>query len=215
MGSNGRTVRSGRTSSTYCIPAAEIPSRNDVSPVVCPTLPEGDALTRDAQRYAKDFGVDVEEAMCRLSLQGEIGKLGAKLAANEGDTFAGLRIQHRPDYRVIVEFTSGGEATMARYLENSRLSTLVEVRNADVSLENLEATQREAMRIADATGIRVESGIMVQDNRVELYVTVSKQFWTALRDMNLRLPQNVIVVEVKRLSQPASKPLGTASTYTT
>ena len=47
----------------------------------------------------KDFGVDVEEAICRLSLQDEIGELGAELAANERDTFAGLRIQHQPDFR--------------------------------------------------------------------------------------------------------------------
>ena len=43
---------------------------------------------------------------------------------------------------------------MARYLKNSRLANIVEIRNADVSLENLKATQREAMRIAEATGMR-------------------------------------------------------------
>ena len=131
------------------------------------------------------------------------------------DTFAGLRIQHQPDFRVIVEFTSGGEETMARYLKNSRLANIVEIRNADVSLENLKATQREAMRIAEATGMRVESGTMVQENRVELYVTDSKRFWAALRDRHLRLPHNVSVTEVEHLSEPASKPFGRAATYTT
>ena len=77
---------------------------------------------------------------------------------------------------------------MARYLKNSRLANIVEIRNADVSLENLKATQREAMRIAEATGMRVESSTMVQENRVELYVTDSKRFWAALRDRHLRLP---------------------------
>ena len=197
------------------LPVVIMPTESAVAPVSRPSLPESDALTRDAQHYAKDFGVDVEEAICRLSLQDEIGELGAELAANERDTFAGLRIQHQPDFRVIVEFTSGSEETMARYLKNSRLANIVEIRNADVSLENLKATQREAMRIAEATGMRVESGTMVQENRVELYVTDSKRFWAALRDRHLRLPHNVSVIEVGHLSEPASKPFGRAATYTT
>ena len=184
------------------LPVVIMPTESAVAPVSCPSLPESDALARDAQHYAKDFGVDVEEAICRLSLQDEIGELGAELAANERDTFAGLRIQHQPDFRVIVEFTSGGEETMARYLKNSRLANIVEIRNADVSLENLKATQREAMRIAEATGMRVESSTMVQENRVELYVTDSKRFWAALRDRHLRLPHNVSVIEVEHLSEP-------------
>ena len=178
------------------------PAENEVSVVVCPSLTPSDAEVRDAQHYAQHFGVDVEEAICRLSLQGEIGKLGAKLQANEGDTFAGLRIQHLPDYRVIVEFTSGGEATMAPYLEDIHFSGIVEVRSADVSLGHLEAAQHEAMRIADSAGIRTESGIMVQENRVELYVTDSKRFWAALHSRNLRLPHNVRVIEVEQLSVP-------------
>ena len=187
---------------------------NEVSPPACSSLAASDALIRDAQSYAKDFGVDVEEALCRLMLQGEIGKLGAKLEANEKDTFAGLRIQNSPNYRVIVEFTSGGEATMAPYLEEIHFASIVEVRSADVSLEHLETAQSEAMHIADSAGIRAESGIMVQDNRVELYVTDSKQFWAALHDRSLRLPHNVRVIEVEHLSRPGSKPVGATATYT-
>lgn len=185
------------------LPLVIPPAESEVSPVACSSLAASDALIRDAQSYAKDFGVDVEEALCRLIFQDEIGELGAKLAANEGDTFAGLRIQNAPDYRVIVAFTRDGEATMAPYLKNNRLASLVEVRSADVSLEHLKATQREAMRIAEATGMRVESGIMLQENRVELYVTDSKGFWGALRERNLRLPHHVSVIEVESLSVPA------------
>ena len=65
------------------LPVVIMPTESAVAPVSCPSLPESDALARDAQHYAKDFGVDVEEAICRLSLQDEIGELGAELAANE------------------------------------------------------------------------------------------------------------------------------------
>ena len=196
------------------LPVVIRPVEDEVPALVCPDLDASDALVRDAQHYARDFGVDVEDAICRLSLQGEIGKLGAALEANEGDTFAGLRIQHQPDYRVIVEFTSGGEETMASYLEDSVLAGIVDIRDADVTLERLEFAQREAMRIAETTGIRAESGIMVQENRVELYVTDAEGFWTALREQDLRLPHNVNVVEVSHLSEPASKPTGRTTAYT-
>ena len=46
-----------------------------------------------------------------------LGSWARSWRRNERDTFAGLRIQHQPDFRVIVEFTSGGEETMARYLK--------------------------------------------------------------------------------------------------
>ena len=55
------------------LPVVIMPTESAVAPVSCASIPESDALARDAQHYAKDFGVDVEEAICRLSLQDEIG----------------------------------------------------------------------------------------------------------------------------------------------
>ena len=49
------------------------------APLPCPNVPENDALRIDAQYYARDFGVSVEEAVCRLALQGEVGPLGSAL----------------------------------------------------------------------------------------------------------------------------------------
>ena len=52
---------------------------------------EGDALILDAQNYAFEYDVSLDEALQRLKLQDSIGILNNKLMTNEQDTFAGLR----------------------------------------------------------------------------------------------------------------------------
>jgi hypothetical protein len=86
------------------------------------------ARRQDAQEYVKRFGVSLEEAYYRLDLQEAIGKLGAELMVSEADSYAGMWIQHEPDYRVIVRFTERGEETLLPYLADSPLAGLVEVR---------------------------------------------------------------------------------------
>ena len=76
------------------------------------TRVETDPLCRDAQQYAEEMGVDVEEAMRRLALQDPIGELNATLAARESDTFGGLWVEHQPEYKVVVLFTRNGEETL-------------------------------------------------------------------------------------------------------
>ena len=85
-------------------------------------IPEGvsPALAMDAQYYAKDYGVELSEAIRRLTLQEPIGKLGATLESNEAGTLGGFWIQHEPEYRVVAAFTKDGEKTMAKYVQGWR-----------------------------------------------------------------------------------------------
>ena len=76
------------------------------------TAPLDDALAQDAQAYAADYGLDLEEAVRRLALQESIGALNAELAEKERATFAGLWIEHEPEYRVFVCFTQDGASTI-------------------------------------------------------------------------------------------------------
>lgn len=73
---------------------------------------DASALSRDAQNYAEDYGVSVEEARQRLDLQAEAGGLGASLTADEKATFGGLWIEHTPKYSVKIAFTEDGDATL-------------------------------------------------------------------------------------------------------
>lgn len=62
-------------------------------------------LIRDAATYAAGHEVEIEEALRRLELQDFVGNFEAELTAMEREGFAGVWIQHEPEYRVIVSFT--------------------------------------------------------------------------------------------------------------
>ena len=64
-----------------------------------------DSLLQDATSYAALEGVSVDEAVRRLQLQQKVSELDAALAAEESPTFAGLWIQHQPQFRVVARFT--------------------------------------------------------------------------------------------------------------
>ncbi len=127
-------------------------------PLTCPPLAENDALRIDAQYYASDFGVSVDEAVCRLSLQGKVGPLGVALRSGEPDTYGGLWIHHEPDFGVTVLFTENPEATLAPYVVDHPLEGITKARKAEASLRYLEQAQNRAHALASATGIPVESG---------------------------------------------------------
>lgn len=168
-----------------------------VSPIQTPTqVNVSDALQRDAEIIAAQQGISVDEAIRRLVLQDPIGTLGAELKRQEGDTFAGLWIQHGPEYRVVVVFTRDGEETIRRYVENTPLADLIEVRTAEVTLAELKAAQQKARRLLDGVGLSTASGINLQENRVKIYVTDRALFDAALQEANIQLPDHVGVTAI-------------------
>ncbi|MEA3345575.1 MAG: hypothetical protein U9Q78_04935 [Chloroflexota bacterium] len=169
------------------------------TPAIQPTTASvevSDALRRDAETMAEELGIPVDEAIRRLKLQDPIGTMGAELERQEADTFAGLWIQHEPEYRIVVAFTRNGEETIQPYIENTSLADLVEVRNAEATYEELKAAQQEAHRLLDESGLSLASGIDIKENRVDLYVTDRSLFDTTLREANVRLPDYVEVITI-------------------
>lgn len=169
-------------------------------------LPTGDQELRmgTAEAYASALGVSVDEALRRLKLQDPIEELGAALESQETDTFAGLWVQHEPDYRVIVMFTHNGEETLNRYIQDGPLSgqpDLFEVRMASITLTEIAEVQSETMRICEELGIETNSAEDLENNGVELYVTNKTQLDEALQKTGIRLPDRVRVTEVNELSQ--------------
>lgn len=167
-------------------------------------LPEGlsPAVLMDAQSYADDFGVELGEAVARLSGQGVIGRLGSEIQTLEPDTYAGHWIQHEPQYRMVVAFTRDGGTTICPYIESHPLFDIVEVRTAAATMVELERSQMEAGTVVDEVGIQSESGINVYRNLVELYVLDSGQLDSALEKAGLSLPNHVDVIEVSSHSVP-------------
>jgi antitoxin component of RelBE/YafQ-DinJ toxin-antitoxin module len=158
------------------------------------TAPLDDALAQDAQWYAAEHGIDLDEAMRRLALQDTIGALNAELAEKERATFAGLWIEHEPEFRVFVRFTERGAATLQPYIEGGPLEGIVEVRDAAASLEGLTAAHRTAMSAIDELGIDVSSAVNVPENQVEVLVADPIWFQEQLDEAGIRLPDHVELV---------------------
>jgi hypothetical protein len=158
------------------------------------TAPLDDALARDAQAYADEYGLDLEEAVRRLALQETIGALNAELAEKEQATFAGLWLEHEPEFQVFVRFTRDGAQTLQPYIEDGPLEGLVQVLGADATMEELTLAHQEAMREIDKLGIAVTSGVDVVENRVAVFVADREWFQAQLDAAGIRLPDHVELV---------------------
>ncbi len=152
----------------------------------------------DAQEYAADQGIDLAEAIHRLELQNLAGNLNAALSLREQEIFAGLWIDHKPNFRVIVQFTRNNETRLRPYIAGTPLADITEVRTVSHSLEALKKAQEEVHQRLDKLQVIVDSEIDVEANQVRLYVLDQ----TSLADV--KLPDAVDVVEVDELSTPAA-----------
>ena len=125
-------------------------------------IPEGvsPALAMDAQYYAESYGVELSEAIRRLTLQEPMGRLGATLESNEAGTLGGVWIQHEPEFRLVAAFTKDGEKTMAKYVQDGPMLDLIEVRTVDATLRQLKTSPTESW--LDSQRTWVSSGIRHQ-----------------------------------------------------
>lgn len=161
-----------------------------------------EAYLPDAEAYAKAFNVDVDEALRRLLLQDKIAALNTLLQSKESSTFAGLWIEHTPTFRVVVQLTQGNKDSILKYVQDPQIAAVVDVTYAAHSQESLTATHDKVMQIADMLKLPIESGTVLQKNRVEVYVTDRSGFEDALLKANQQLPDNVDIVEVSALARP-------------
>ena len=88
------------------VPAQAAP---DSAAVPRPPMPmletSAEALAHDAAEYARQFAISPDEAVRRLAAQ--LGSVAAtdRLAEKYRDRLAGIVIEHRPDYRIVVHLT--------------------------------------------------------------------------------------------------------------
>lgn len=158
-------------------------------------------LADSAANYASTVGVDIKEAMFRLKLQDSIGNLEATLAEKEAVIYAGLWVQHQPDFRIIVHLTKVDKEILTPYLTDATLSKLIEVRKATFTLRELESTRPQAADVAGKLGIRSSSGINLNENTAELYILDEEQLTAAMHSANAELPAGVRIVRVGELPQ--------------
>ena len=166
--------------------------------------PEGvsPVLVQDAQWYAAHYDVELSEATARLLMQDTVGDLADLLYEDEPDTFGGLRVQHEPEFRVVVAFTKDGEETIARYVKDETLTDLIQVRTVEATYRELIRASREARWTMAEMGFRSRSIINVLENRVEVHTPDRSRLERALRKNGKTLPALAHIVERKLPVRP-------------
>ena len=152
--------------------------------------------------YAAQHDVELPEAITRLLLQESVGELDADLLSNESGTFGGIWIQNEPEYRVVVAFTKDGEETVAKYIKDEALMSLIEVRTVEATYQDLMQSLREASWMVAELGFRSVSDINLFENRVEVYTPDRARMEEALRKNGKTLPAHVHIVERKLPARP-------------
>lgn len=162
---------------------------------------EQNASLFDATIYADVHGVSVDEAIRRFRLTDEAGNLDSELSMKEADTFAGLWIEHEPEFKIVVQFTHDGEEIIKQYVTED-IADIIEVREVKVSLVDLELAQRQVISILRNLGVPADSEVDVRENSVKVYVAERSQIDTAIQEGKLSLPDSVEIITVNELAKP-------------
>ncbi|MCJ7655264.1 MAG: S1 family peptidase [Dehalococcoidia bacterium] len=164
-------------------------------------LNEAEALLFDAGVYAKIHGVTVDEAIHRFKLQDVARGLETDLSNKEADTFAGLWIEHTPEFRIVVAFTYDGKEKIRPYIKEN-LVDVIEVRTAKISLTGLQNAQAAVLSSFRDLGVLADTAVDVRENRVIVHVVDRNQIENYLQNGKLTLPDCIELVTVKELAKP-------------
>ncbi len=161
----------------------------------------------DAEIYAEHIGLSIEEALGRFQIMDGAGILQADISAHEADTFAGLWIEHSPEFRVVVLFTESPSQKIEPYLRKEymtqELADLLDVRRAKISLAELEQVQADLMSSLTDLRIRFELELNMIENNIRLGVGEDDKtsFDLAVQNGSLQVPDYVIIETIPQLGK--------------
>ncbi|HEX9983888.1 MAG TPA: PKD domain-containing protein [Thermoanaerobaculia bacterium] len=142
--------------------------------------------------------------MRRLRLQVEVGLLEAMLAEQE-PSFAGLWIEHKPQFKIVVRFQeAAAEARLRTRLAGTPLAGVaIENRRAAASLAQLDTRRAAALQRVKRHGFAVDTDINVQENRVEIQTDRPQALRSAIAAERAALPERVEIIAVPALAKPS------------
>lgn len=80
----------------------------------------------------------------------------------EQEKFAGLWIQHEPEYRIFVAFREYGEEILTNYLSSIYFADEIELKSAQYFLDQLHEDQELTSRMMQDTGLSLTSSLIMQ-----------------------------------------------------
>jgi PKD domain len=172
-------------------------------PLFAQTISPEEARRHEASSYAAQVGVSADEAARRLELQPLAGELDAALAAEESAAFAGLFIDDKQQYRIVIRLTDKkAEERVRARVAGSALEPFIEFRPAKFSLADLEKKQKDTREKTKKAGVEQNSDINIIDNKVELYVTDPGKLKAKLSANKEQLAEGVEIQQVAELGKP-------------
>jgi len=218
IGSLSSLVRAGRLSLLMLLAAAALlvlaPSAgaaHDDAPVDDERHPNTVANGPDdgIRLYTLAMSVTYEEAERRVGIQGAVRAFRGELSEVLGDSYAGVWIQHEPEYRIFAGALREDVPIVASLLESESFADEAEVAEVGHSLEDLRAA---ASRVREVSPVPVDTGIDSSGNAAKIYVAGDENrrlLDDALAAAGLatrsELVRSELVVEtVQQLSQPSS-----------
>ncbi|WP_231420702.1 MULTISPECIES: S1 family peptidase [unclassified Sphingomonas] len=194
---------------------AAAPATQAAAPVVqgapvTPTAPgvqlPVDAAMQDAAVYAQRFGVPLDTAMHRLRAQAESVATTDALRTAFADRWAGIAIEHQPDYRIVVLLT-GTEPVPDRTIAAGGIVVPIVFRTGAgatrvallAALSKYQATIRQSLPHPPGMGVDQRTG--------ELVVAISSGDADLNRDGTLRARIATLTgvpVRIEVLDQPAT-----------
>lgn len=161
-----------------------------------------DATQAEAATYSELYRTDEAEAITRLKLQQDAGRLEAELI-NLDDGFAGLWIEHEPVFQVVARFVNPeqGQRMLAQRQQDS-LSAAIEVRPANFSLAELQEQQILLRQLSQQYKLTMDSEIDIINNQVTVYALNPDVITTAMDEAAVRLPTSVVIQQTSALAEP-------------
>lgn len=136
------------------------------------TAPVTQTVSADAKAYAREYGVPELEAQKRLDLQGDAGNVLEQSRLEEAPGFAGLWLQHQPDFRLVIRTTGATDQIKSRIGE-LRIPVTLET-GARTSWSDLVAG---ASKAAQAIGPQFEmAGAWADPKRAAVVLDIQPPF---------------------------------------
>lgn len=154
-------------------------------------------LVQDAQMYASEVGISLEEAVRRFEFQDSIGDIQPALMSDLATTFGGLWVEHQPEFGIFIALTDGDESALRPYIEGKPWYSYVEVRQVEYTLVELLAAQQIASGMAATVNSAVTASVDVINNQVQLTVGNPEIFLADLASAGKHLPGSVVVLPIQ------------------
>jgi hypothetical protein len=156
--------------------------------------------------YAKHYGVTIDEALHRLTLQDSFPGLPTALENNEKATFGGIWIQHEPEYKIVVAFTENGQQTISKYSKyiSKEATAYIETRVVSKSLVELKNDQDKLLKYLNNQGLQLVSRVDIINNCVSIDIAKSDKdkFTLAIQNDKSAIPDGLIINFVDGLPIP-------------